>query len=94
MTYGSAYSGVDTFAAAVEAEMAGDWNYEFASEASKTVRSGLEAAPGRRTRTKARRRPRVLYAASSEETPRLSSSSTISSAFSVRVRLATRSGGS
>ena len=48
MTYGSAYSGVDTFAAAVEAEMAGDWNYEFASEASKTVRSGLLAAWGDR----------------------------------------------
>ena len=41
MMYGSAYSGVDTFAAAVEAEMEGDWTYEFASEASRTVRGAL-----------------------------------------------------
>ena len=48
LTYGSAYSGVDTFAAAVEAEMEGDWTYEFASEASRTVRKALLAAWGER----------------------------------------------
>jgi hypothetical protein len=41
MLYGSAYSGVDTFAAAVEAEMSGDWEYAFASEQNGTVRRGL-----------------------------------------------------
>jgi hypothetical protein len=31
-TYASAYSGVDMFAAAVDAELDGEWRYEFASE--------------------------------------------------------------
>ena len=30
--YGSAFSGLDTFASAVEAELGRDWTYEFASE--------------------------------------------------------------
>ena len=44
--YGSAYSGVDTFAAAVEAELGNDWRYEFASEPSPAVRRGLLYAWG------------------------------------------------
>jgi hypothetical protein len=44
LTYASAYSGVDTFAAAVEAELCGAWRYAFASETEPKVRLGLLAA--------------------------------------------------
>jgi hypothetical protein len=44
LTYGSAYSGIDMFAAAVEAEFGANWTYEFASEANATVRAGLISA--------------------------------------------------
>lgn len=40
-SYGSAFSGIDTFAAAVEAELEGNFNYVFASEKDKTVRAAL-----------------------------------------------------
>ena len=46
LTYGSAFSGVDTFAAAVEAELHGKWDYKFASEANRTVRQALLHAWG------------------------------------------------
>ena len=32
LSYSSAYSGIDTFAAAVDAAVGGAWRYEFASE--------------------------------------------------------------
>eukprot|EP00966_Prymnesium_polylepis_P015859 366383-Prymnesium_polylepis.1 len=32
LSYGSAYSGIDTFAADVELATGGDWSYAFASE--------------------------------------------------------------
>ena len=38
LSYGSAYSGIDTFAAAVDAELGGEWHYDFASEYSSKVR--------------------------------------------------------
>ena len=39
--YGSAFSGIDTFASALEAELKEDWTYGFASEKEKAVRRGL-----------------------------------------------------
>ena len=39
--YGSAFSGIDTFASALEAEMGENWTYEFASESNRGVRRGL-----------------------------------------------------
>ena len=54
MTYGSAYSGIDTFAAAVEAEFSGDFSYEFASECNESVRSALLEAWGERGLTAGR----------------------------------------
>lgn len=44
MTYGSAFSGIDTFAAAVEAELGCDWAYLFASELNDRVRLALLSA--------------------------------------------------
>ena len=41
LSYGSAFSGVDTFAAAVEAETGGDFTYSFASEGDEIPRRGL-----------------------------------------------------
>ena len=46
MRYGSAYSGVDTFAAAIEAELGEDWTYAAACELDDTVRGALLAAWG------------------------------------------------
>ena len=46
LTYGSAYSGIDTFAAAVEAETGGEFTYSFASEVDETVQAALLAAWG------------------------------------------------
>ena len=46
LTYGSAYSGIDTFAAAVEKATGGDWSYTFASELEESTRNGLLAAWG------------------------------------------------
>ena len=46
LVYGSAYSGIDTFAAAIDAETNGDWRYEFASECDGKARAGLLAAWG------------------------------------------------
>ena len=48
MTYGSAFSGIDTFAAAVEAEMGEDWTYVFASECEAAPRRSLLRAWGPR----------------------------------------------
>jgi site-specific DNA-cytosine methylase len=48
LTYGSAYSGIDMFAAAVEAEFGTDWHYRFASEWNDTTREALMAAWGAR----------------------------------------------
>ena len=48
LTYASAFSGVDTVAAAVEAEMPGNWSYVFASELNARWRSALLAAWGGR----------------------------------------------
>ena len=48
LTYGSAYSGVDLVAAAVDAEMDGDWHYEFASETDAPKRKVLARAWGGR----------------------------------------------
>ena len=48
LSYGSAFSGVDTFAAAVEEETGGDWRYEFASESDAVPRKGLLRAWKRR----------------------------------------------
>ena len=42
--YASAYSGIDTFAAAVEEETGGGWEYTHASEWDDTVRKALHAA--------------------------------------------------
>ena len=42
--YGSAYSGIDTFAAGVEAETGGEFDYKFASEICKSSRHALLAA--------------------------------------------------
>lgn len=46
MTYGSAWSGIDMFAAAVEEEMGRHWRYEFASEKGKKERAALLASWG------------------------------------------------
>lgn len=46
LTYGSAYSGVDTFAAAVEIETGGRWEYTYASERVPYVRRVLLGAWG------------------------------------------------
>ena len=46
LSYGSAYSGVDTFAAALEAELGGAWTYAFASEPDRVPRAALLAAWG------------------------------------------------
>jgi hypothetical protein len=54
MTYGSAWSGIDTFAAAVEAETGGEWRYAFASESGKRLRRALVASWGGRGLTAAR----------------------------------------
>ena len=48
MTYGSAYTGIDTFAAAVDAEMGGNWRYEFASECKSSLRDATVAIWGKR----------------------------------------------
>jgi len=42
--YGSAFSGVDTFAAALEAELGTNWEYVFASEKDATTRAALLSA--------------------------------------------------
>ena len=44
LSYGSAYSGIDTFAAAVDVETCGKWDYMFASEKRKKVRGALLSA--------------------------------------------------
>jgi site-specific DNA-cytosine methylase len=44
--YGSAYSGIDTFAAAVEAELGGQFTYVFASEHEGRLRRALVRAWG------------------------------------------------
>ena len=44
LLYGSAFSGIDTFAAAVDEELEGDWTYSFASERDETARRGLAMA--------------------------------------------------
>lgn len=41
LTYGSAYSGVDGFAAALEGELGEDWHYRFASDVLPHVRGAL-----------------------------------------------------
>ena len=41
LSYGSSYSGIDMFAAALDYEMNGEWFYEFASECDPVARSGL-----------------------------------------------------
>ena len=41
LSYGSAFSGIDTFAAAVEEETGGDFTYAFASEGDEVPRKGL-----------------------------------------------------
>ena len=46
LSYGSAYSGIDTFAAAVDVETCGKWAYMFVSEKCKTVRKALLSAWG------------------------------------------------
>ena len=46
LSYGSAYSGIDTFAAAVEMATGGEWSYAFASESDLVPRAGLLAAWG------------------------------------------------
>ena len=48
LTYGSAYSGIDMFAAGLDMVMGGDWRYAFASESHPTVRNGLLHAWGGR----------------------------------------------
>ena len=48
MTYGSAFSGIDMFAAAVDAELEGQWRYEFASEGDEKARACLLASWCRR----------------------------------------------
>ena len=59
MTYGSAFSGIDMFAAAVDAEMEGRWTFEFACERDSTLearnaRKVLLSSWGRRGLTEAR----------------------------------------
>ena len=51
LTYGSAFSGIDTFAAGVDQVFGEDWRYAFASEASAVARRGLCAAWGSRALT-------------------------------------------
>ena len=41
LRYGSAYSGIDTFAEAVEIELGSEWTYEFASESDRIPREAL-----------------------------------------------------
>ena len=53
LSYGSAYSGIDTFAAAVELATGGAWSYAFASEWADVPRAGLLAAWGCRGLTDA-----------------------------------------
>jgi hypothetical protein len=48
LRYGSAFSGIDTFAAAVDEELEGDWSYVFASEKNDAARGGLLHAWGKR----------------------------------------------
>jgi hypothetical protein len=48
LTYGSAYSGIDMFAAGLDMVMGGDWRYAFASESHPTIRNGLLHAWGGR----------------------------------------------
>ena len=48
LRYGSAYSGIDTFAVAVDEATGGEWEYSFASEANETTRGGLLRAWGQR----------------------------------------------
>ena len=48
LTYGSAFSGIDTFAAAVEAELGERWTYVFASEIEASPRAALLKAWGPR----------------------------------------------
>ena len=45
--YGSAYSGVDAFATALEAEFGSNWTYEFASEGEVARRGAQEGAAPR-----------------------------------------------
>jgi hypothetical protein len=47
-TYASAYSGIDMFAAAVDAELEGEWRYSFASEPDVLSRRVLLQAWGQR----------------------------------------------
>ena len=51
LTYGSAFSGIETFAAGVDQVFGEDWRYAFASEASAVARRGLCAAWGSRALT-------------------------------------------
>ena len=44
LTYGTIYSGIDTFAAGVDLVAGGDWKYVYASERDETVRNALLAA--------------------------------------------------
>ena len=44
LLYGSAFSGIDTFAAAVDEELEGNWTYSFASERDEVARRGLTVA--------------------------------------------------
>ena len=53
LRYGSAFSGVDTFAAALEIELPGAWTYVYASEKVEYVRRFLLAAWGCRGLTEA-----------------------------------------
>ena len=54
LTYGSAYSGIDMFAAAVEEETGGDWEYVTASESCERTRNALLEAWGGRGLTRER----------------------------------------
>ena len=46
MKYGSIFSGIDTFAAGLEAELGSDWRYAFASECDENTRNALLTAWG------------------------------------------------
>jgi hypothetical protein len=48
LTYGSVFSGIDTFAAGLEDEIGPDWEYVFASECNETTRQALLGAWGPR----------------------------------------------
>ena len=54
MTYGSAWAGVDTFAASVEAALDGKWEYAFASEKRAVIRTALMKSWGGLGLTRAR----------------------------------------